>query len=176
MKTKQIFCIFAVLLAVSFGAFAQSKKSAAVSVVAVSQKGTPEELLKELYAIHTMDLKNEQDRIVNAKSRRNLDKFFDKNLADLIWKDMTTVREGVGVIDFDIFYNTQDPQITNLTVGKAQINGEKATVQVNFKNANTKEKVTYLLVKENAKWKIRDIKYGGNESLLKYFEEDANGN
>jgi hypothetical protein len=46
--------------------------------------------------------------ILSNKSRKLLDKYFDRNLANLIWKDLTTHRNEYGVIDFDIFYNTQD--------------------------------------------------------------------
>jgi hypothetical protein len=100
-----------------------------------------------------------------------LDKYFDRNLANLIWKDLTTHRNEYGVIDFDIFYNTQDPLIKNVSVGQPKINGAKATVSVSFYNAAAKEIVVYMLVKQNGEWKISDIKYRNGDTLLKYFKE-----
>jgi hypothetical protein len=86
---------------------------------------------------------------------------------------MTTNQNEVGVIDFDIFYNTQDVEIKNLVVGAPKINGETATVPVTFENYKEKNTVTYDLSKEKAGWKISDINYGEGNSLLKYFKESS---
>ncbi len=87
----------------------------------------PDAVVRDLYKIHTPD-----KSILDSKSRQPLDKFFDKNLADLIWKDLTTHTDEVGVIDFDLFYNAQDFDIKNLVVGQAKINVSKATVPVSM--------------------------------------------
>jgi hypothetical protein len=136
----------------------------------------PDTLIKDLYDVHAQDMKSENDRIVNGKDRKYLDKYFDKNLADLIWKDLTTHTDEVGVIDFDLFYNAQDFDIKNLVVSPAKIEGAKATVPVSFSNYNAKELVTYLMTQENGAWKISDIKYKTGDTLLKLFKEDAQNN
>jgi len=137
-----------------------------------AQTFAPDALVKDLYKIHEQDSKTSKDRILNGKSRRYLDKYFDKTLADLIWKDLTTHTDDVGVIDFDPFYATQDPDIKNLTVGAPRVAGVKATVIVKFTNSGTKETLNYQLVKRNSEWKITDIKYSDG-SLLGFFKEDA---
>jgi hypothetical protein len=139
----------------------------------VAQDVAPDALLRDLYRIHDQDLKASNDRILNGKSRALLDKFFSKNLADLIWKDLTTNKDEVGVIDFDLFYNTQDPNIQNFSIGQGEVNGENATIPVNFNNSGAKETVTYVLAKVNGSWKITDIKYRDGGSLVKYFKEGA---
>jgi len=111
--------------------------------------------------------------IVQGKNRAILDKYFDKNLADLIWKDMTTNKEEVGVIDFDIFYNAQDADVKNLVVGTPKIDGDKANAVVTFENFKEKNILTYSLIKEKGAWKISDIDYGQGNTLLKYFKEDS---
>jgi hypothetical protein len=133
----------------------------------IQQAGAPEALIADLYKAHEKG----NAGIVNGKSRKLLDKYFDKNLANLIWKDITTHQDEIGVIDFDIFYNTQDPLIKNLKVGSAKIEGSKATVPVTFTNGGAKETVTYTLVQQNSQWKISDIRYRENQTLLKYFKE-----
>jgi hypothetical protein len=110
-------------------------------------------VVRNLYKIHTPN-----KSILGSKSRTPLDKFFDKNLADLIWKDLTTHTGEVGVIDFDPFYNAQDFDIKNLVVGHAKINGTKATVPVSFTNYKRKNLLTYLLVKQNGNWKMNKFK------------------
>lgn len=139
-----------------------------------SQTSTPDALVRALYKTHDYDLKHNKDSLLNGRSRRTLDKYFDKTLANYIWKDLTTHKGEVGVMDFDPFYNTQDPQITTLIVGTAKIVANRAMVRVTFKNAGRKEIITYKLTKQKSVWKISDIEYDNDQSLLKHFKEDAN--
>lgn len=160
MKNKTIISVVILLLAVSVS-------------VSFAQSSAPETLVKELYKIHDQDLKNSSDRILSGENRQNLDKFFDKTLADFIWKDLTTERDEVGVLDFDPFYNAQDFEIKNLSISKGKIIGSKATVVVKFQNFGAKVSLTYHLIRQNSAWKISDIKYADGSSLVGYFKEDA---
>jgi hypothetical protein len=128
-------------------------------------------LIRDLYKVHGEDFKAEKDRILNGKSRKLLDKYFDKNLADLIWRDLTTHTDEVGVIEFDLFYAAQDAEIKNVHVGRANVESDGATVPVTFDNYGTRETVTYKLTKQIGAWKISDIKYRDGGTLLKYFAE-----
>ena len=161
MKMRK--CLFLVLIIIVGSGLAQS---------AGAQTLTPDALVRDLYKIHEQDSKTSKDRILNGKSRRYLDKYFDKTLADLIWKDLTTDTGYAGVIDFDPFYATQDPNIKNLTVGAPKTTGTKATVIVRFTNSGVKETLNYLLAKQGSGWRITDIKYDDDSSLLGYFRED----
>ena len=134
-----------------------------------AQTNTPDALIRDLYKTHDKN----NGAIVQGKNRAILNKYFNKNLSDLIWTDMTTNQGEVGVIDFDVFYNAQDTEIKNLAVGAAKINGGRATVPVNFENFNAKNTLVYSLVKEKTAWKISDINYGTSGSLLKYFSESS---
>jgi ABC-type transporter MlaC component len=158
MKKKRQLILLAILLsAAALGAAAQ----------------TPEAIIKEVYAIHARDIKaGGEDRIINGKNRRYLDKFFEKNLADLIWEDLTTERDDIGVIDADLFYGGQDdPRITALRVQTTKITGKQAMVRVTFNNWGTKNVIIYQMVRTDQGWKISDIKFGAEDSLLKMFKE-----
>jgi hypothetical protein len=151
-----------------------SVETAPVPTPTPTPEETADSLIRDLYKVHGEDMKStSRDRIMSGKSRALLDKYFDKNLADLIWKDITTHVGEIGVIDWDIFYAPQDPQIKNVVVAPAAVNGDKATVRVTFTNYTAKEIVTYLMAKEREKWKIHDIKYTTGGTLLQAFEEDA---
>jgi hypothetical protein len=153
-------------------AIASAAADAAVSASeAAGQTSAPDAVIKELYSVHAKD----NGKILNGKSRVLLDKYFDKNLSNLIWKDLTTRGNEVGVLDFDIFYNAQDMEIKKLTVAAPKIQNDKADVAVTFENFGSKETIRYALVKQNAAWKISDIKYKDG-SLLQYFKDAANGN
>ena len=132
-----------------------------------AQNPAPDALVKDLYKTHDKN----NGAIFDGKSRRLLDKYFDKTLADFIWKDLTTHTDEVGVLDFDPFYNAQEIQIKNFAVGKPKINGNKATVLVRLQNFYRKETLSYRLVRRKNAWKISDIKYTDGTSLLGYFKE-----
>ena len=133
----------------------------------------PDAVIKDLYKTHGEDFKNGDDRILNGKNRKLLDKYFDKQFADLIWKDITANRDEVGVLDFDPFYNAQDAEIKNLVVGEPKIKGDRANVTVTFRNFDRRETITYELVLRDSAWKILDIKYADGSSLQGYFKEAA---
>lgn len=152
---------------------AAAETPASTPVAAATVGGeTPETVLTDLYKVHAEDTKSNRDQILDGKSRKMLDKFFDKNLANLIWKDLTTNKDEVGVIDSDIFYSTQDtPHIKDLKVAPPVIKGDTATDTVTFTDSGLKRTLVYSLVKENNAWKISDISYGKEGTLLKFFKE-----
>lgn len=137
---------------------------------------TPDALVVDLYKMHDQDLKINKDRILNGKNRAVLNKYFDKTLAGLMWKDLTTHKNEVGVLDFDPFYNAQDFDIKKLVIGQPKTVGDKATIVVIFENANRRERLTYSLVQQNSAWKISNISYADGTRLLKYFKDDAKNN
>ena len=141
------------------------------AATAAAGEETPDNVLTELYEMHAKDFKSNRDQILDGKSRKMLDKYFDKNLANLIWKDLTTNKDEIGVIDFDLFYASQDPNVKNLKVSPAEIKGDKATDSVTFTDSGLKQTLIYSLVKQNGSWKISDINYGKEETLLKFFKE-----
>ncbi|MDQ3801665.1 MAG: YbjP/YqhG family protein [Acidobacteriota bacterium] len=137
-----------------------------------AQQNTPDALVRDLYKTHSRD----SGAILDGKSRKGIDKYFDKTLADFFWKDLTTHRDEVGVLDFDPFYNAQDIEIKNLKVGEPKIEGDRATVIVTFQNFDRKESLTYSLARRSGAWKISDIKYTDGSSLLGYFKDYEKNN
>lgn len=135
-------------------------------------KVSPEVVVKELYELH----KKEKSPFFDSKNRALFDKFFDKTLADYIFKDLNTERDGVGVLDFDALYNAQDFDIKNFSVSQPKITGEKAEVVASFNNFDQKQNITFSLVKKGDSWKISDIKYPSGDTLIGYFKEDEKSN
>jgi hypothetical protein len=135
---------------------------------AEAQFGAPELLVAELYKQHDADRGLFRDR-----KRATVDKYFAKPLADLIWKDQQTPAGEMGAIDFDPLYDAQDLGIKKFAVGKATVNGNKASVPVTFENYGVKKTVTYQMVRHGDAWKVADIKYDHGFSLLSVFKENA---
>jgi hypothetical protein len=138
------------------------------------QPASAEALVADLYKQHNAN----KSPFFQKKNRALVDKYFTKQLADLIWKDARTFQGEVGAIDFDPLYFAQDYKIDNFAVGVAEVKGQSATVPVTFTNYGRKQTVTFALKQVESAWKIDDIKYGIGDGLLKglkdaYFNKPA---
>lgn len=152
MKIK-IITLFVCLLAFASINFAQKKTAGAAA----------DAVVKNLYAAQKKDATNP---FIQTKSRALVDKYFAKELADIIWK---TAASDTGY-NFDPLYYAQDTQITNFVVGKADANN---IVKVRFKNMGKAEEITFSLAKENTAskvWKIDSIVYSDAEDLASLLE------
>ena len=103
-----------------------------------------------------------------TKNRTLLDKYFEKHLADLIWKDAIRSKGEVGAIDGDPLYNAQDMDIKHFAVHKASYANGLAEVKVSFENFGKKEEIVFLLSPGTRAggWKIKNIKYNDGTDLL----------
>jgi hypothetical protein len=153
-----------------FAAFFTFAMIACASFTAFGQAMAPAALVADLYKQHDA----QKGPFFQYKDRAIVDKYFTRSTADLIWKDATTVKGEVGALGADPLYDAQDTEIKNFTIGKASLNGEKASVTVSFENFGEKKIITFALVTEGGKWKIDDISYnGGSYTLVGLFKEDA---
>ncbi len=131
------------------------------------QAAAPELLVADLYKQH--DAK--KSPFFQRKDRALVDKFFTTSLADLIWKDSNGPLGEMGAIDFDPLYDGQDFEIKNFAVDKAEIKGDTASVVANFSNFGEKRAVFFAMKQAGSNWKIEDIKYGRQGSLLQMMKE-----
>ncbi|HZT58188.1 MAG TPA: DUF3828 domain-containing protein [Pyrinomonadaceae bacterium] len=122
----------------------------------------PAAVVAELYRVH----RNGYGHVFEKSGRRLQQKFFDKNLAGLIWKDLTETPEGdVGNLDFDPLYNAQDTKITNFRVGAPVVDGANVTVPVTFNNFGKRNTLKFLMVNEDGAWKVANIFYEEGDLL-----------
>lgn len=145
---------------------------------AESAEGDPNAILRSLMKDH------DAKKGVFAVKREQLDRFFNKELAALIRKDVAEeVKTGeIGVLDFDIIYFSQDPMVTDMKMEKAAIGGVLkhkgdepieglATVEMTFKdNGEASATVFQFGLNEAKEWRIDDIHYAGGSSLKELLE------
>lgn len=168
MKIKILILTALLLTFVSVGS-AQKKK-------AVAAAATADAVVKNLYAAHDAS----KSPFFQTKNRALLDRFFVKELADMIWKDAvdSEKEQGVGAIDFDPLYDAQDTQITNFVIEKPSDAGgdDNAFVKVTFKNYGKAFWIDFELMREAGKdWKISGISYGSGDdlaSILRYSQDE----
>jgi hypothetical protein len=132
----------------------------------------PDALVADLYKQHDAH----KSPFFQSKSRALVDKYFTRATADLIWKDATRKNQNeVGVLDGDPLYDAQDTDIKNFKVAAADIKNGKATVVVTFDNFGQKQTLKFLLVQEKGAWKINDIDYGADGTLVKWLRNEYSG-
>lgn len=151
--TKRLVLLFAALLFIA-------------PLAAAQRAQTPDGLVRDLYAAH----KNRRtDPFFQTKSRARLDKYFAKDLADLILKDAaeSAKKNEVGALDGDPLYNAQDMKITGFLIKPPMYgegNRDLADVPVTFKNFGKAQTVLVRVERDSTKaWKITDILYPGSE-------------
>ncbi len=132
-----------------------------------SQGGAAEALVADLYKAHD----GKRSPFFQTKDRALVDKYFAKELADLIWKEAKNSSGEVGAIDGDPLYNAQDTEIKNFVIGRAEVKNDTADVPVTFTNFGQKVTINYALKQVGGSWKIENIGYGGSDSLMKWLRE-----
>ncbi len=127
----------------------------------------PETLITELYKLH-----DAQKGPFFERKRANIDRFFAKPLADMIWKDEQRPNDEVSAMGADPLYDGQDIEIKNFKVGEGEEAADKATVNVTFENFGKKQTITFMMIRQGADWKISDIKYPGGYTLAGVYREN----
>lgn len=135
-----------------------------------AQTAAPEATVKELIKLHNTD----KSPLYKAKNRAEMEKFFSKDFVNLVWvggKEPNLMNNLA--IDADLLLGLDGlSKSEGETIGKAEINGNKAIVPVTINviddnNEKSKNNLSYELVKENSGWRVSDIKdKKSNESML----------
>lgn len=137
-----------------------------------SKTDTPEAVVKNLYEAHASD----KSPFNQTKNRGLVDRYFTKDLADMIWKDAVDAKGEVGAIDFDPLYGSQEESV-DLVIEKPREAGgpDNAFVKAVFKTLGKAGFTDYELAKESGKWKIVGIYYSNGEDLgstLRYYQDE----
>src|SRR6266852_6285172 len=126
-----------------------------------SNRLSPNALVADLYRVH--DRKHRP--FFQTRSRALLYKYFEKGLADMIWKDAVNSKGEVGAFDGDPLYDAQDMEIKKFAIGTPSYADGKATVKVTFENFGQPKSFTFILVNGRTGWRISDIDYGESGTL-----------
>ena len=103
---------------------------------------SPDALVADLYREHN----RKHSPFFQTRSRALLYKYFEKKLADMIWKDAVKSKGEVGVIDGDPLYDAQDMEIKHFAIAKPRYEPGRAMVDANFENLGQKKTITFIVV------------------------------
>lgn len=127
---------------------------------------SPTALVTDLYKAHNQ----KRSPFFQTRSRARLDKYFEKSLADMIWKDAKTSKGEVGALDGDPLYDAQDMEIKKFAINQATYEDGKAKVNVTFENLGQKKSFVFVLVNGRTGWRIQNIEYGEGRTLQGYLK------
>src|SRR5439155_17318503 len=129
---------------------------------------SPDALVADLYREHN----RKHSPFFQTRSRALLYKYFEKSLADLIWKDAVHSKGEVGAIDGDPLYDAQDMEIRKFAIKKPRYKEGRALVDVTFENFGKPQTITFIVVKGKTGWRIRDIVYSEGRTLKSELREN----
>ncbi|WP_077920993.1 DUF3828 domain-containing protein [Spirosoma sp. 209] len=132
-----------------------------VTASRVKKPSTPDALVRELYRQH--DAGN--GPFFQTDDRPLLSRYFDGELADLIWADMTTTEAGESMLDADPLYNAQDIDIKKFNVHPAAERDGATEVRVTFENFGEQQEIRCRMIQLRGKWRIADIIYPDGSQL-----------
>ncbi len=163
MKTvKLILVVAALCLSADFSITVHGQPAA-------GNRLSPNALVRDLYREHN----RKHSPFFQTRSRALLYKYFEKSLADMIWKDAVSSKGEVGALDGDPLYDAQDMEIKKFAIGKPEFQEGKARVTVSFENLGQKKTIVYILVNGRTGWRIGDIDYGEGRTLVGELKEDS---
>jgi hypothetical protein len=94
----------------------------------------------------------------NKGTDPNLTPPYSKRLQKLVDDDANATPEGsVGNLDFDVFVNGQDWELSHVKVALVSRDAEHAQVRATFVNLKAPEEIRFFFVREDGSWRIDDI-------------------
>ena len=105
---------------------------------AASNRLSPNALVADLYRVHNQ----KHSPFFQTRSRALLYKYFEKGLADMIWKDAVHSKGEVGAIDGDPLYNAQDMDIKKLLSANPVTEMAKRRSTLRLKTSDRKKRLS----------------------------------
>jgi hypothetical protein len=157
MRTLKLFLLLGSLLATCSVPAMAAQGANTISPMALDARG----MVVSLYRQH-----KKRSPFFQTKSRVMLDRYFTKELADLIWRDARSSGDEVGALDGDPLYDAQDMEITNFTVHDGAGGPRAMVVPVTFENFGKPHEIKFRLFATGRTWKIGNIEYDEGTSLM----------
>ena len=162
MKTSKLILVVAVMLAATGFSAALGQQWKPIRGV------TPKALVADLYRQH-----KKRSPFFQIRSRALLDKYFARELANLLWRDAHSSGGEVGALDGDPLFNAQDMDIKNFSIGDGVGGPRMVVVPVSFENLGEKHEIKFRVFSFGGSgWKIANIEYDDGASLLEILKRD----
>ena len=158
-RIKLILVIAVVMLSGLSVSAAQGRKSI--------KQMSPREVVADLYRQH-----KQRSPFFQRRSRALLDKYFARELANLLWQDARSSGDEVGALDGDPLFNAQDMDIKNFSIQEGIGGPRMVVVPVTFDNFGQKHEIKFRLFSGGGTWRIANIEYDDGSTLLDILKRD----
>jgi hypothetical protein len=128
---------------------------------------SPREVVADLYRQH-----KRRSPFFHRRSRALLDKYFARELANLLWQDARSSGDEVGALDGDPLFNAQDMDIKNFSIQEGIGGPRMVVVPVSFENLGEKHEIKFRLFSGGGTWRIANIEYDDGSTLLDILKRD----
>jgi len=128
---------------------------------------SPRALVADLYRQH-----KKQSPFFQRRSRALLDKYFARELANLLWQDAHSAGDEVGALDGDPLFNAQDMDIKKFSIQEGIGGPRMVVVPVSFENFGQKHEIKFRLFAGGGTWRIANIEYDDGSTLLDILKRD----
>jgi len=160
MKRIKLILVIAVVMLPSLSvSAAQGRKSI--------KQMSPREVVADLYRQH-----KQRSPFFQRRSRALLDKYFARELANLLWQDAHSSGDEVGALDGDPLFNAQDMDIKNFSIQEGIGGPRMVVVPVSFENLGQKHEIKFRLFSGGGTWRIANIEYDDGSTLLDILKRD----
>ena len=158
-RIKLILAIAVVMLSGLSVSAAQGRKSVKLM--------SPREVVADLYRQH-----KQRSPFFQRRSRALLDKYFARELSNLLWQDARSSGDEVGALDGDPLFNAQDMDIKNFSIQEGIGGPRMVVVPVTFDNFGQKHEIKFRLFSGGGIWRIANIEYDDGSTLLDILKRD----
>ena len=128
---------------------------------------SPRAVVADLYRQH-----KQRSPFFQRRSRALLDRYFARELANLLWQDAQSSGDEVGALDGDPLYNAQDMDIKNFSIQEGIGGPRMVVVPVSFENFAQKHEIKFRLFSGGGTWRIANIEYDDGSTLLDILKRD----
>jgi uncharacterized protein YecT (DUF1311 family) len=140
-----------------------------ILLVLMAVLSDPAQLVRTMYE---NDRKGVPDPVYQVRTRASIEQWFDKELADLIWRDLVDAQGEVGRMDGHYLFDAQDDEVKNLEIRTIENKDGRARVLATFDFPMEKGIAEFHLRAADNGWRITDIVYPGRGSYVKYLQAD----
>jgi hypothetical protein len=126
------------------------------AATASADPGDPAAFARELYSLPN----SWADVAADGESR---EKYLAPSLAELVAKNDSS--EEFEPLDYDPLIDAQDFEITDLQFSVVEVSGNKASVQVDFRNFGEAVSLALELESNGDAWRLANIRYDAERSL-----------
>mgnify|MGYP000141505250 CR=1 FL=1 len=123
-----------------------------LSLDIAAAQDSPEQVVRSIYATY------ENGGLGVSPTDPDVQHAFSGRMRILLDEERRRIaRNGLGLLDFDVFVDGQDFDVSDLKIGKPLVNGDKARLDISLMNMGEPRQFRFHFVREMGGWRIDEM-------------------